>query len=68
MAVIQQIQIAVENFCRKGVVEIKLPIMGASKARGNALTHRRVLRLFFQHGNLIDSGDIVHGEGMACYC
>ena len=68
MAVVQQVQVTVKNLCREGVVEIKLTVMRAGKARRHALAYRRVLRLFFQHGDLICAGYVINSECMACYC
>lgn len=42
--------------------------MRAGKARRHALAYRRVLRLFFQHGDLICAGYVINSECMACYC
>ena len=68
VAVVQQVQVTVKNLCREGVVEIKLTVMRAGKARRHALAYRRVLRLFFQHGDLICAGYVINSECMACYC
>lgn len=67
MAVIQQVQITVKDFGRKGLIEIELTIVRTSKARRHALTHRRVLSLFLENRNLINTRNIVHSESMACY-
>lgn len=67
MAVIQQVQIAVKDFGRKGLIEIELTIVRAGKARGYTLAYRRVLRLFLEYRNLINTRDIVHCESVTCY-
>ena len=67
MAVIQQVQITVKDFGRKGLIEIELTIVRTSKARRHALTHRRVLSLFLENRNLINTRNIVHSESVACY-
>ncbi len=67
MTVVQQVQIAVENFFRKSLVEVELTIVRTGEARCHALTDRCVLSLFLQNRNLIDTRNLVHSEGVACY-